>query len=131
MSISNCSHLTISDNILHGSLSGPYYTGNRSLSVQRNTGPVTYTTTATATVDDELIFVTASAPWTLTLQSAVYYQGKRVTIIKTDANTNLVTVAGGGGSLINGAATYTGLVAQYKRVTLVSDGSNWLVDNSN
>lgn len=130
MVLADCSFISISDNILHGSFSQPYYTSVRAISAQRNINPVTYTTTATATIDDDTIYVTASSPWTLTLQNAVNYLNKRVTIIKTDANANLVTV-NGGGSTINGVATYTGLSAQYKRITLIPDGTNWLIENSN
>lgn len=84
-----------------------------------------YTLTAT----DEVIWVTASAGYNITLPTAT--TGQKYTIVKTDNNANIITIATTGAARINGATTYTGLAAQYKHITVVFDGTNWFITSSN
>lgn len=100
-----------------------YFSGNRRLSGHNNQQPVVYTTTATANADDEVIYVTAASPWTLTIPSATLFLNKEYLIQKTDNNANLVTLS----ATINGAASYTGLNAQHKYVRIKSDGTEWRI----
>lgn len=64
------------------------------------------------------------------LPNAVNMAGYTITISKSDASGNAVTVTGYLGQTINGGASVS-LASQYKRVTVVSDGANWLVTQSN
>lgn len=66
---------------------------------------------------------------TITLPDAANMTGEEFFVVKTDAFNN-VTVATTGGQTINGAATFV-LAAQYKRVTVQSDGTNWMITQSN
>uniref|UniRef100_A0A6M3XKF2 Uncharacterized protein n=1 Tax=viral metagenome TaxID=1070528 RepID=A0A6M3XKF2_9ZZZZ len=70
--------------------------------------------------------VSAAAGYTLTLPTAV---GNKLTYIfvKTDANTNLITIDGAGTETINGSLTYTDLNYQYAYVAIRSDNANWFV----
>jgi len=72
-----------------------------------------------------------SAAFAVTLPAASTYQGRKLTIKKTDSSGNAVTVARAGSDTIDGATTYA-LSAQWKYVTLVSDGSaSWFVIANN
>lgn len=80
----------------------------------------------TLTSAHNVVFVDASgASRTITLPTAVGTT-RVYTISRTDNSTNTVTIATTSSQTINGAATFTGLIAQYSSVQLVSDGSNWL-----
>jgi hypothetical protein len=70
-----------------------------------------------------LVSAASVANYTLTLPVAV--QGRQVTIKKTDATTNTLTIAGGG-RLIDGASTAV-MRVQYESITVVSDGINWFI----
>jgi hypothetical protein len=59
------------------------------------------------------------------LLSAVGAQGRTVTIIKTDASANVVTIDPNASETINGSPTSLTLADQYDSVTLISNGSNW------
>lgn len=75
---------------------------------------------------------TAAAPYSVTLPSAVGIAGREYTAIKTDNNANLVTLATTSAQTINGAATYTGLNAQWKYVTVrATAGGHWIIVGSN
>lgn len=67
-----------------------------------------------------------TAPFTVTLPTAVGIAGRQYTIKKTDATANAVTVDGDASETIDGATTYP-LASQYNSVTIVSDGANWLI----
>lgn len=66
---------------------------------------------------------TAGAITVLT-PAAASYPGYAFTVKKVDASGNAVTVDGNGAETIDGAATYA-LAAQYKAVTIRSNGTNW------
>lgn len=87
---------------------------------------VTKTGTYTVTIDDHVIFV--NGVFTVTLPTPVGFAGMWFTLKKIDAGaaSTIATTAG----LIDGAATYS-LSAQYKYVTVISDGSNWYVTANN
>lgn len=61
---------------------------------------------------------------TVNLPTAVGNNGKIYEIIKTDASANGITVAADGSETINGLATQ-GLTAQYDKLQIVSNGTEW------
>lgn len=63
---------------------------------------------------------------TITLPAAANIAGRQYTIRKSDASANAVTVDGNASETINGAATYA-LTTQYQSVTIMSDGTNWMI----
>lgn len=66
-----------------------------------------------------------SAAFTVTLLAAATAgDGFTLTIKKTDATTNAVTIDGNASETIDGALT-AGLATQYTSMTIISDGSNW------
>lgn len=67
---------------------------------------------------------TTSAAFTVTLPTAVGVSGKAY-IIK-NVGTKVLSLATTSAQTIDGATTY-GLRLQYTSVTIVSDGSNWLI----
>ena len=80
---------------------------------------------------DDFISVSASAAVrTVTLPTSVGENGRRHTIMKSDATANAVILATTGGQTINGVSTFT-LFNQYDAVSVVSDGANWFVDDFN
>lgn len=88
---------------------------------------VTVTTTYSVSQAITLVLADATvAPFTVTLPDATSTASydRYITVKRTSAANN-VTV-GGGGSNIDGAATYV-LTAQYKFVTVVSNGTQWLI----
>ncbi|GEM_PF-3458449 len=81
----------------------------------------------TITVSDSVITGDATdGAFTITLPTAVGITGRAYTIKKNDASVNAVTVDGNATETIDGAPTKT-LFYQYDYVTLVSDGTNWMV----
>lgn len=68
----------------------------------------------------------ATAAITITLPAHV--TGTEYTIVKADSSANKVTIATTSGT-ISGAATYD-LTAQYMFITVISDGTNWLIISS-
>lgn len=87
-------------------------------------------TGAVATADDTLFISASSGAVTRTLPTAVGCVGKRFTAKKTDSSANAVTVATTSSQTIDGATTYS-LGAQYKYVTVESDGANWQIVANN
>ena len=68
----------------------------------------------------------AAGAVTITLPNPLAWTNKWLTIKKTDATANVVTVTGGVGVLIDGAGTQ-GIAYQYDAITVVSDGTSWAV----
>lgn len=62
---------------------------------------------------------------TITLLTPVGIKARRYTVKRLNAGANAVTIATASG-LIDGAATQV-LAAQYAKITVVSDGTNWQV----
>jgi hypothetical protein len=99
--------------------------GSISVAITRKTANYTLTD------GDRIVACDASAgAFTVSLPSAVGIAGRMYTIKKVDSSPNPVTVAPQPGQTIDGAASYV-LSAQWKYVTVVSDGSNWLVIANN
>jgi len=71
-----------------------------------------------------------SAAFTITLPTAVSKDGQTFTIKKIDASGNAVTVGTTSSQTIDGSTTYS-LPTQYKYVTVVSDGANWIIVGGN
>jgi len=86
------------------------------------------TTTYTITTADDVISADAtSAAFTVTLPSAATAgAGRQFTVKRTNAGTNNVTVGTTSSQTIDGATTYL-LDQQYSSITVVSDGTNWMV----
>lgn len=91
--------------------------------------PTVKPVTTTYTVDrtDSTVFCDAtSAAFTVTLPPAAACKGFTVTIKKTDASANAVTVEGNASETIDGAANVS-LADQYDTVKVQSDGTNFLI----
>jgi hypothetical protein len=71
--------------------------------------------------------LTASAPYTLELPTAVGNLGRYFILYKSDDNSNLVTMDGNGAETIDGQLTYTGLNYQYAVVIFRSNGVEWII----
>jgi hypothetical protein len=81
----------------------------------------------TVTNSDELLLCDAtSGAITLTLPTAVGVSGRVFVIKKTDSSANKVTLDGNSSETIDGATTFD-LWLQYQSVTIVSNGSNWVI----
>lgn len=85
----------------------------------------------TLTQAHSVVTATAAAPYSITLPTAVGCAGREYTIIKTDNNANLITIATTSAQNINGATTYVGLTAQWKYVKVISNGAQWVIVGSN
>ena len=73
----------------------------------------------------EVIYTaTGSSAYTVTLPTAASIEGKKIHV-KRLATAN-ITVDGDGSETIDGSATFV-LTSQYSSVTLISDGTNWLI----
>jgi len=100
--------------------------------IERKTDAIkTVTVLYTATDNDETIIADAtSGAYSVTLPTAVGNAGKKFTVKRVTAAANLITVATVAGN-IDGSATYTGLSAQNKYVTVQSDGANYFIIANN
>ena len=85
----------------------------------------------TATSTDEVISADAtSAAFQITLPTASGRTGQTYTIKRINSGANAVTIGTTSSQTIDGASTYS-LSTQYKYVTIVSNGSNWLIISNN
>ena len=76
---------------------------------------------------EEIITVDATlAASIITLLSAANRTGQQIIIKKIDVSANTVTIDPSGAETIDGAATNV-LSSQYDSITLVSDGTNWII----
>ncbi|MFC8008939.1 hypothetical protein [Streptomyces cinereoruber] len=71
-----------------------------------------------------------TAAFAITLPTAVGIAGQTYMIKKTDVSSNAVTVQTTSSQTIDGSTTYV-LASQYKYVTVISDGSNWMITGNN
>lgn len=87
-------------------------------------------TSGNALVSDDSVSViladATSGAVAVTLPDPLAWAGKWLTVKKTDASANAVTVTGGVGVLIDGAGTQS-IAYQYDAITVVSDGTNWSI----
>lgn len=109
--------------LLPGSL-----TADQSVSLANISGTVVSKTSAyTALSSDRFIFASASAAYNITLPTAAN-KGQLITVTKTDANSNIITVVAAAGQTIVQIGTRTSLSAQGYSVTLAADGNTtWYV----
>lgn len=90
----------------------------------------TKTTTYTAlTTDDTILADTSVGAFTITLYAAASNSGRRLTIKKTTADVNAVTIDGNALETIDGSLTVL-LYHRYQSIELECDGSNWHILNS-
>ena len=87
-------------------------------------------TTGDAGVDATILCNPAGGAFTITLFAASGNAGRKLTIVKTTSNALAVTVDGNASETINGLASVF-LYAQWDYVTLVCDGTNWVVADHN
>ena len=81
----------------------------------------------TATASDRVILCDATGnSITVSLPSASGITGRVYTIKRIDSSANTVTIDPDGSETIDGASTYS-LSSQWDFVTIVSDGSNWVI----
>jgi hypothetical protein len=93
------------------------------LAAKRDLGSVDATLTATS----YLVKSDATAgPVTVNLPSAASSVNRVINIKKVDASANTVTVDGNGTETIDGGLTAV-LTIQWESITLISDGSQWLI----
>lgn len=84
--------------------------------------------TTTYTFEDAIQVANCSAvggAFTVTLPPIAGNEGREVTIRKTDAGGNAITVAASSGNTIQGATT-TSITTQWQALTLVNDGNMWM-----
>lgn len=80
--------------------------------------------------DSQIAVNTAGGAVTITLPNATTCPRRDYTIKRISATANNATVACVGGQTIDGAATYV-LSAQWKFVTVCSNGTDWLIFGNN
>jgi 1,6-anhydro-N-acetylmuramate kinase len=79
------------------------------------------------TADDRIVAATGGVSGiSLILPQAATMQYKTFTVVKVDAGAGAVTLDAYGTELINGQQTYV-LAAQWNRVTVWCDGTQWIV----
>jgi hypothetical protein len=87
-------------------------------------GSNSYSTTQTLTIANDIVFISATAAWTLTLPTPT--AGKIFHIVRTDSTAYAISVAG---TLATGwtspVATWFPASTANKRLTLVSNGTSW------
>lgn len=93
------------------------------LNIAPNTVAVTAAYTVASGIDLVLVDATAGAV-TVTLPSAS--TKRRLTVKKTDASGNAVTLDGAGSETIDGATTHA-MTTQYESATVQSDGASWWI----
>lgn len=87
----------------------------------------TKTTTYTAVMGEYVSCNATGGAFTVTLPTAVGFDGEMIKIKKTDSSANAITVATTSAQTIDGASTFT-IRSQYDVNAFTSDGSNWMVD---
>lgn len=93
-----------------------------------NQAVTSQTTTYAILTTDNLVLCSGSA-FTATLPTASGVTGKQYTIKKTDSTlANIITIATTSSQTIDGSTTTT-LNTQYESITVISDGSNWQLQN--
>lgn len=91
----------------------------------------TITATTTLADDDHIIAANATtANITVTLPTAVGIKGRQYTIKRIDSSSNSVTVATTSSETIDANTTFS-ISQQYQFLSVVSDGSKWIVIGTN
>lgn len=86
------------------------------------------TTYSIAATDNVVLLSSSSGAFTATLPTAASMTGKVITLKKTDSTLNAITIATTSSQTIDGSLT-TSLNTQNETLTLVSNGSNWFIQN--
>lgn len=79
-----------------------------------------------ATSDDIVLCNASAGAFTVTLPTASGNTGRQFVIKRMNSGGNAVTVAAASGQTIDGSGSVS-LFAQYQSITVVSDGSDWIV----
>lgn len=117
--------LSIGDIDIFGGVQGYDQKVSDYIAGQVAVGTRTITASGAVQADDYLILANATTgAIVLTLPGAAANNGRVLTVKKTDAGANTVTVDGSGAETIDGAATHV-LALQYDTVTVISDGTGW------
>lgn len=86
------------------------------------------TGTGTLTIAEcGFVKLSAAAPYTLYLPTAVGNGGRYYIFYKSDDNSNLITLDANGAETIDGQLNYTGLSYQYACVIFRSDNTEWII----
>lgn len=123
--VSSVMSLTSSGNVGIGTPSAPHSVlhVDGALATAISTKTANYTLTST---DSIILADAAVASINVTLPSASGIAGRQYTIKRVDGSANTATVVG----TVDGVANYA-LSAQWKYVTVVSDGTNWMIIANN
>jgi hypothetical protein len=84
-------------------------------------------TYSAATYDTMYLVTTTGGAVEVDLPTAGSQAGKTIDILAVTGATNSVTVDPDGSETINGSATSLTLSSNYQNVTLISDGTNWVI----
>jgi hypothetical protein len=120
--------------VLPGATRLVYSDGTNVAAVNSPANAQNFTGTATMglVIFDQFVTLDAtSAAFTLTLPDATKCSGTKISFVKKDSSGNLPTLQGASSQNIGASNTYTGLSAQYKSVTIASNGTQWYVTASN
>ena len=82
-------------------------------------------TAYTLSVTDMMVEVTGAGTYNMTLPTAVGVTGKVYIIKKTGTSITQITTTSS--QTIDGAASYNGLTSQFSKVTVMSNGTNWII----
>ena len=78
------------------------------------------------TADDVVLCDATSGNITVTLTAAAGNSGKKFYIKKIDSTTNNVVIAGAGGDLVDGSASFT-ITKHNDAAAVLSDGNDWYI----
>lgn len=92
--------------------------------VRRGSSSISNTATLSGG-DNDLILLTGTNTYTLTLPAASTQTNKQITFKKTGAS-GTITIDGSGSETVDGAANTT-LSSQWQKVTLWCNGSEWFI----
>lgn len=118
---------TYAERALAGTLSGRYDSTPKWSTSSSSSSVSSVTGNYTATKSDNVIEVSAAGgPATITLPTAVGINGTEYSVKKTDSGTNAVTIQPSNSQTIDGN-TNSILTTKNEDITVVSDGSNWVI----
>lgn len=136
MAKNQCNYPNSLDNLITDRQSGDIVTSNSYdiletaiTEIEAELRRKTIKTVATTLLISEggLIKVSAVSAYSLGLPTAAGNKGLVYFIIKTDDNSNLITIDADGTETINGELTYTDLNYQWAYIVIKSDDANWVI----
>lgn len=122
----NTQHFVYGDMVVNGDieLDGELVLYDDPLGVIGNAVTIT-ATTATLNDTNDIVFINAASnAVTVTLPAAADNISREYELICTDS-TNVVSITGNGSETISGDLTIT--LVQYEAISIISDGTNWMV----